>query len=69
MPFLDYPVDPTSLLLPATHIMLSVISLIFRLVVMVGPIGQIALVAIPTALFCRDIFAGPKAFKQLDGKP
>ena len=64
MPFLDYAVTP-SFLLPIVGAILSVISLIFRFIVAIGPIGQVVLVAIPVALFCRDIYAGPKAFKNI----
>ncbi len=63
MPFLDYPVDP-SFLLTFAGLVLSVISAIFRVVVAVGPIGQILIVLIPALLFMRDIYAGPTAFKH-----
>jgi hypothetical protein len=60
-----FPIDPTSFLLPFTKIFLSLISLVFRGIVAVGPIGQLVIVAIPTALFMKDIYAGPKAFKNI----
>jgi hypothetical protein len=64
MPFLDYPVDPT-LLLSFAELVLTVMSAIFGVIVAIGPIGQLAVVLIPVALFCRDIFAGPQAFKNI----
>jgi hypothetical protein len=60
-----FPIDPTAILLPFTKIFLTLISLIFRAIVAVGPIGQLVIVAIPTALFMKDIFDGPKAFKNI----
>ncbi len=59
-----FPIDPTAILLPFARIFLTLISFVFKGIVAVGPIGQIALFLIPTALFCRDIYAGPKAFKN-----
>jgi hypothetical protein len=66
MPFVDYAVTPTFLLSFAGAV-LSVISAVFKLIVAIGPIGQVVLVAIPVALFCRDIYAGPQAFKNIKG--
>jgi len=60
-----FPIDPTAILLPFTKIFLTLISFIFRAVIAVGPIGQLVIVAIPTALFMKDIFDGPKAFKNI----
>lgn len=60
-----FPIDPTAILLPFTKIFLTLISFIFRAVVAVGPIGQLVIVAIPTALFMKDIYDGPKAFKNI----
>ncbi len=64
MPFLDYPVDP-SFLLTFAGLVLRVISLVFAFIVAIGPIGMIVLVMIPVALFMRDIYAGPQAFKNI----
>lgn len=64
MPFLDYPIDPPFLLTFAGFV-LGIISAVFRMIVAIGPIGQLVLVLIPVALFCRDIYAGPKAFKNI----
>lgn len=63
MPFIDYPVD-TPWLLSFAGFMLGIISAIFRLIIAVGPIGQILIVLIPALLFMRDIHAGPTAFKH-----
>lgn len=60
-----FPIDPTAILLPFTKIFLSLISFIFSAIVAVGPIGQLVIVAIPVALFMRDIYVGPKAFKNI----
>jgi hypothetical protein len=58
-----FPIDPTAVLLPFTKIFLSLISVIFKAIVAVGPIGQVAIFLIPALLFMRDIYAGPKAGK------
>ncbi len=63
MPFIDYTVDP-SFLLSFAGLVLSVISAIFGVVRAVGPFGQLAIVLIPVALFMRNIYAGPQAFKH-----
>lgn len=59
-----FPIDPTAILLPFSRIFLTLISFIFRAVVAVGPIGQLVIVAIPVALFMKNIFDGPEAFKH-----
>ncbi len=64
MPFFDYPVN-APLLLSFAELVLSVISAIFGVIVAIGPFGQLAVVLIPVALFCRDIYAGPQAFKNI----
>ena len=61
-----FPIDPTSFLLPFTKIFLTLISVIFDFLVMIGPFGQIAFFLIPCLLFMKDIYDGPKAFKHLD---
>lgn len=61
-----FPIDPTSFLLPFTKIFLSLISVIFKAIVAVGPFGQIAIFLIPALLFMKDIYEGPKAFKNLE---
>ncbi len=63
MPFIDYNVDP-GFLLSFAGFMLTIISAIFGVVRAVGPIGQVFIVLIPVALFMRDIYAGPTAFKH-----
>lgn len=64
MPFFDYPVDP-GFLLTFAGLVLRVISLVFSFIVAIGPIGMLVLVLIPVALFMRDIYAGPQAFKNI----
>jgi len=63
MPFIDYTVDP-SFLLSFAELVLTVISAIFGVVRAVGPFGQLAIVLIPVALFMRNIYSGPQAFKN-----
>jgi hypothetical protein len=57
MPFFSHPAD-ADWLLPIIKLPLMLISGIFSLILAVGPIGQIALVAIVIAIFARNI-AGP----------
>ncbi len=63
MPFFDYAVTP-DFLLTFAGLVLRVISLVFSFIVAIGPIGMVVLVLIPVALFCREIYAGPQAFKN-----
>lgn len=57
MPFFDHPAN-ADFLLPLVKIPLLLISSIFKVVLAVGPIGQIAIVAIAIALFTKNIM-GP----------
>ena len=57
MPFFSYPA-PADWLLPIIKFPLMLISAIFSGLIAVGPIGQIALVAIIIALFARNLM-GP----------
>ena len=57
MPFFAYPAN-ADFLLPIIKLPLLLISTIFQVVLAVGPIGQIAIVAIAIALFTRNIM-GP----------
>ena len=57
MPFFSYPA-PADWLLPIIKLPLMLISAIFSLIRVIGPIGQVALVAIIIALFARNIM-GP----------
>ena len=57
MPFFSYPA-PADWLLPIIKFPLTLISAIFSGIIAVGPIGQIALVAVIIALFARNLM-GP----------
>ena len=57
MPFFSYPA-PADWLLPIIKLPLMLISAIFSGIIAVGPIGQIALVAVIIALFARNLM-GP----------
>jgi hypothetical protein len=57
MPFFSHPVN-ADWLLPIIKLPLMLISGIFSLILAVGPIGQIAFIAIIIALFARNIM-GP----------
>lgn len=60
MPFLDHPVD-ADFLLPIIKLPLLLISGIFKIILAVGPIGQIAIIAIVIALFARNIMGPARA--------
>jgi hypothetical protein len=57
MPFFDHPAN-ADWVLPIVKIPLTVISLIFDFIRLIGPIGNVALIAIIIALFARNIM-GP----------
>ncbi|WP_373063191.1 hypothetical protein [Gemmatimonas sp.] len=57
MPFFSYPAN-ADWLLPIVKFPLMLISAIFNLIIAIGPIGQIAVVAIIIALFAKNIM-GP----------
>jgi len=57
MPFFDYPAN-ADWLLPLVKLPLMLISAIFKVVLAVGPIGQVAIVAIAIAVYTRNIM-GP----------
>ena len=57
MPIFSYPA-PADWLLPIIKFPLMLISAIFSGIIAVGPIGQIALVAVIIALFARNLM-GP----------
>lgn len=57
MPFFSYPA-PADWLLPIIKLPLLLISAIFGLIRVIGPIGQVAVVALIIALFARNIM-GP----------
>ena len=57
MPFFSYPA-PADWLLPIIKLPLLLISTIFGFISVIGPIGQIAVVALIIALFARNIM-GP----------
>ena len=57
MPFFDHPAN-ADWLLPIIKLPLLLISSIFKIVLAVGPIGQVAIVAIAIALYTRNIM-GP----------
>ncbi len=57
MPFFDHPAN-ADWVLPIVKIPLTVISLVFDFIRMIGPIGNVALIAIIIALFARNIM-GP----------
>jgi len=57
MPFFSHPAN-ADFLLPLIKLPLLLISSIFQVILAVGPIGQIALIAIVIALFTRNVM-GP----------
>lgn len=57
MPFFSHPAN-ADFLLPIVKLPLLLISGIFSFILAIGPIGQIALIAIIVALFARNIM-GP----------
>lgn len=57
MPFFDYPAN-ADWLLPIISIPLTLISLVFKVIFAIGPIGHIAVIAIVIGLFSRNIM-GP----------
>ncbi len=57
MPFFSHPAN-ADFLLPLIKLPLLLISSIFKVILAVGPIGQIALIAIVIALYTRNIM-GP----------
>ena len=57
MPFFDHPAD-ADFLLPIIKLPLLLISTIFKIILAVGPIGQIAIIAIAITLFARNVM-GP----------
>ncbi len=57
MPFFSYPA-PADWLLPIVKLPLMLISAIFSLIIAIGPIGQVAVVAIIIAIFAKNIM-GP----------
>jgi len=57
MPFFSYPA-PADWLLPIIKLPLMLMSAIFSLIIAIGPIGQIAVVAIIVALLAKNIM-GP----------
>ncbi|MCA0377082.1 MAG: hypothetical protein LCH84_15655 [Gemmatimonadetes bacterium] len=60
MPFFSYPAN-ADWLLPILKLPLTLISLIFQGILAVGPIGQIAIIAIVIALFSRNIMGPARA--------
>jgi hypothetical protein len=60
MPFFDHPAN-ADWLLPLIKIPLMLISLIFKAVFLVGPIGQIAFIAIVIGLFARNVMGPARA--------
>ena len=60
MPFFSYPAN-ADWLLPILKLPLTLISLIFQGILAVGPIGQIAIIAIVIALFRRNIMGPARA--------
>jgi hypothetical protein len=57
MPFFSYPAN-ADWLLPIVKLPLTLISAIFGGIIAIGPIGQVALVAIIIALYAKNIM-GP----------
>jgi hypothetical protein len=57
MPFFSYPA-PADWLLPIIKLPLTLVSLVFSFIGMIGPWGNVALVTIIIALFTRNIM-GP----------
>lgn len=60
MPFFDHPAN-ADWLLPVLNVPLGLISAIFGFIRLIGPIGQIILVAIIIALFARNIMGPARA--------
>ena len=60
MPFFDHPAN-ADWLLPVLNVPLGLISAIFAFIRLIGPIGQIILVAIIIALFARNIMGPARA--------
>lgn len=59
MPFFDHPAN-ADWLLPIIKLPLMLISGIFQVILAVGPIGQIALIAIIIALYAKNIMGPAK---------
>jgi hypothetical protein len=57
MPFFDHPAN-ADFLLPIIKLPLLLISGIFKIILAIGPIGQIALIAIIIAIYAKNIM-GP----------
>lgn len=57
MPFFSHPAN-ADFLLPLIKLPLLLISSIFQVILAIGPIGQVALIAIVIALFTRNVM-GP----------
>ena len=57
MPFFDHPAN-ADWLLPIVKIPLTVISLVFDFIRLIGPIGNVALIAIVIAIYAKNIM-GP----------
>ena len=57
MPFFSYPAN-ADFLLPIIKLPLLLISVIFKVILAVGPIGQIAIIAAVIALYTKNIM-GP----------
>ncbi|MCO4100364.1 hypothetical protein [Gemmatimonas sp.] len=57
MPFFDHPAN-ADFLLPIVKIPLLLISMIFKVILAVGPIGQIALFVLFVAAFAKNVM-GP----------
>ncbi len=60
MPFFDHPAN-ADFLLPIIKLPLLLISTIFKIILAVGPIGQIAIIAIIIALFARNVMGPARA--------
>jgi hypothetical protein len=60
MPFFDHPAN-ADFLLPIIKLPLLLISTIFKIILAVGPIGQIAIIAIVIALFARNVMGPARA--------
>jgi hypothetical protein len=60
MPFFSHPAN-ADWLLPILKLPLTLISLIFQFIIAIGPIGDIALIAIIIALFSRNIMGPARA--------
>lgn len=60
MPFFSHPAN-ADWLLPILKLPLTLISLIFQFIIAIGPIGDIALIAIIIGLFSRNIMGPARA--------